>query len=59
MESFALTPPDPDILALLRLYLEKYEALAEEDRKLLCGVLWMLMNPPVVVSVKGGVELQR
>ena len=48
--SVAVTPPDPNILAVLRLFLEKYETLAEEDRKLYRGVIAMAFNPLMVVG---------
>lgn len=42
--------PDPEILAILRLFLEKYEALAEQDRILYRRVLAALTNPPLVAE---------
>ena len=48
--------PNPDILAIIRLYLERYPDLADEDRKLLRGVVAMLMNPPLVVGAADGLE---
>jgi len=43
-------PPHPDFLAIARLYLEKYEALADEDRKLYRGMLLQMANPPMIVQ---------
>lgn len=43
-------PPNPDFLAIARLYLEKYETLADEDRKLYRGMLLQMANPPMIVQ---------
>jgi hypothetical protein len=50
------TPPDPNFLAIARLFLENYSILAEEDRKLYRGLLWMLASPPVIMAQDGGLE---
>ena len=42
--------PSPDFLAIARLYLEKYEILADEDRKLYRDLILKLSNPPMVVG---------
>jgi hypothetical protein len=47
------TPPDPNILAILRLYLEKYEVLADKDRDLYRNLIVMLANPIFVVNAVG------
>jgi hypothetical protein len=49
-----LAPLNPDFLAIARLFLEKYELLAEEDRKLYRGLIWMMANPPMIVATDGG-----
>jgi hypothetical protein len=43
-------PPSPDLLAITRLYLEKYELLAEEDRAIYRKVLWMIASPVLVAG---------
>ena len=42
--------PDPEILAILRLFLERYEALELEDRKLYRPLIAALVNPPMIVD---------
>jgi hypothetical protein len=44
-----VTSFNPDLLAIIRFYLEKYDALAEEDRKLYRGLIAMMANPPMMV----------
>ena len=46
----------PDILAILRLYLEHYPALAEEDRRLYRGLIHSLVNPPLLLVSKDGLQ---
>lgn len=40
--------PDPEILKIARLFLEKYEVLSEKDRSAYSGFISCLMNPPLV-----------
>lgn len=40
--------PNPDLIHLARLFLEKYELLAEEDRKLFRGLIRSIANPPMI-----------
>jgi hypothetical protein len=46
-----LNPFVPDTFAILRLYLEKYEILAEEDRRVHRRIVTVLVNPPLVMDV--------
>lgn len=48
--------PSPDMLAILRLYLEKYDTLAEEDKRLYRGIVAALAHPPVVLTAGDGLE---
>ena len=48
--SVTFTPPDPEMIKIVRLYLEKYEVLAEEDKKLYRRVVAMIVNPPIVFT---------
>jgi hypothetical protein len=52
LSTLQFTPPNPDFLAILRLYLEKYDALAEEDRALYREVVRMIVNPPIIMTEK-------
>jgi hypothetical protein len=54
-----ITPLFSDLLHLVRLFLEKYELLADEDRKLIRGLLWMAANPPLIVSAEEGLEFVK
>jgi len=45
-----ITSPSPDLLAILRLYLERYPELAEEDRRLYRRVVAQLANPVLVAA---------
>lgn len=47
-------PSATDTLAILRLYLEKYDNLAEEDRRVYRRVVTVLVNPPLVMDVGNG-----
>lgn len=47
-------PLSPDVLAILRLYLEKYDILAEEDKRLYRGITAALARPPLVMDVGNG-----
>jgi hypothetical protein len=49
-EPARITPPDPDILAIMRLFLEKYEALADEDRAAYRKYIVLLTNPPLAFN---------
>ena len=40
--------PDPEILAIMRLFLEKYEILASGDREMYSKALSAFMNPPML-----------
>jgi hypothetical protein len=42
--------PDPELIKIVRLYLEKYEVLADEDRKMYRQLIVMIVNPPVIVN---------
>ena len=48
--------PDPEILAIMRLFLEKYEILADEDRKAYRNVIAVIMNPPLAFYREGADE---
>ena len=52
-QSLKFIPPNPDFLAIARLYLEKYSILADEDRKLYRGMLLQMANPPMIVPENG------
>ena len=45
-----IIPPDPEILKIARLYLEKYEVLSEKDRSAYGDFIRCLMNPPVIFN---------
>jgi hypothetical protein len=51
-----IVPPFSDLLLLLRLYLERYEALVEEDRRLCRQALLLIINPALVVTKEYGPE---
>ena len=55
----ALAPPSPDTLAILRLYLEHYPTLAEEDRRLYRGLILQIANPSMVVRAGEGLGWMR
>jgi hypothetical protein len=40
--------PDPEILAIMRLFLEKYEVLASADREMYSKAISSFANPPLV-----------
>jgi hypothetical protein len=44
-----LIPPDPGLIRICCLFLEKYEALAEEDRVLYRGLVRVVANPLTMV----------
>jgi hypothetical protein len=44
--------PDPEILAIMRLFLEKYEVLAEEDREAYRKYISLLTNPPLAFNME-------
>jgi hypothetical protein len=44
------TPPDPNLLAIVRLYLERYEILSEDDRRTIGQIVRMTANPPMMVA---------
>ena len=46
--------PDPEILAIMRLFLEKYETLASADRETYSRAISCFMNPPMIYDVKQG-----
>lgn len=54
-------PPYPnlDLIHLARLFLEKYELLAEEDRKLFRGLIRSIANPPMIISKDDGLEFME
>ena len=43
-------PLSNDLLSIARLYLEKYDVLADEDKKLYRNLILPLANPPMVVK---------
>ena len=45
-----IQPTNQDAFAIVRLYLENYSTLAEEDRLLYRKILCQIMNPPFVVT---------
>jgi hypothetical protein len=47
-----LIPPDPGLIRLCCLFLEKYEALAEEDRVLYRELVRVVANPPLTVTAE-------
>ena len=49
-QKLEFVPPNSDFLVIARLYLEKYEILNDEDRKLYRGMLLQMANPPMIVQ---------
>jgi hypothetical protein len=47
-----LIPPDPEILKIARLFLEKYEILSDEDRRAYRGFISCLINPPLAFNME-------
>jgi len=43
-----ITLPDPEILKIVRLFLEKYEVLSEKDRSAYSRFISCLMNSPLI-----------
>jgi hypothetical protein len=48
--SVQVIPPDPEILKIARIFLEKYEILSEKDRSAYSGFISSLMNPPFIYN---------
>ena len=47
-----IIPPDPEILKIARLFLEKYEVLSDKDRSAYGEYIRCLMSPPLVFNVE-------
>ena len=45
--SVTFIPPDPEIVNIIRLFLEKYELLAEDDKKMYRKLISIFANPPL------------
>lgn len=45
-----LVPLVPDLLPIARLYLEKYDLLADEDKKIYRDLITATANPPLIVK---------
>ncbi len=50
--SVQVIPPDPEILKIARLFLEKYEVLSERDRSAYSRFISCLMNPPLICNAE-------
>ena len=50
IQSPQIIGPDPEILAIMRLFLEKYEVLSEKDRSAYGEFIRCMMNPPVIFN---------
>jgi hypothetical protein len=44
-------PPDPNLVNILRLFLEKYDILEAEDRKTIGQAIRMIGNPLMIMNV--------
>jgi hypothetical protein len=44
-------PPDPNLVVIVRLFLEKYEILEAEDRKTIGQAIRMISNPLMIMNV--------
>lgn len=42
-------PPDPELIKIARLFLEKYDSLTGEDKVLYRRLLLNILNPPMII----------
>lgn len=48
--NFSIIPPDQNLIAITRLYLEKYEILADEDRALYRRIIALIACPAIIMK---------